>query len=55
MDGHLNYFQFRVITTNIVAAILAHVFGAYVYAFLLDRPKSRIPRSHAMHIHNFSR
>lgn len=35
MDGHLDYFRFRVITKNIVAAILAHVFGAHVCAFLL--------------------
>lgn len=35
MDGHLDYFQFRVITKNIVAAILAHVFGAHMCAFLL--------------------
>lgn len=35
MDEHLDYFQFRVITKNIVAAILAHVFGAHMCAFLL--------------------
>ena len=35
MDGHLDYFQFTVITKNSFAAILAHVFGAHMCAFLL--------------------